>query len=132
MPDVMILDIEARLNDLADLRAKKDLLDIQKKDLIDSVIPTEVKIKLREIDDEFADAYSALATALQEVESEIKHAVIEQGHSFTGNALQAVYMPGPVTWESKVLEGMAKLIPQINEARKEGEPFVQIRKNGKK
>ncbi|CAK0771531.1 hypothetical protein CCP3SC15_4350001 [Gammaproteobacteria bacterium] len=40
----------------------------------------------------------------------------------------AVYTKGRVSWDSKKLDGMMILVPELASARKEGEPSVSIRK----
>ncbi len=55
----------------------------------------------------------------------VKAAFIENGESVKGASLHAVYSKGRVSWE---LEGLMMIIPQLKDARKEGDPSVTIRR----
>jgi len=116
------------LDRLADLRAAPDAIRLQKQALVDTILTAEIKAKLAEIDAEFSAPLQAAEQAAAEVEAKIKDAVSAYGETVKGGALMAVYVKGRVTWDGKKLDGMMSLIPQLKDARKEGEPSVTIRK----
>jgi len=118
------------LEQLTELYAQKDLLNIAKDEARDDAIPEEVEAALADIDAEFAPKLEAVAEKIAALEAEAKAAVLAEGETVKGGALQAVYTKGRVTWDGKKLEGMASLLPQLKDARKEGEPSVSIRKVG--
>jgi len=118
------------LEQLTDLYAQRDLLNIDRDQARDDAIPEEVKAALADIDAEFAPKQEAVAEKIAALEEQAKVAVLAEGATVKGGALQAVYTKGRVTWDSKKLEGMASLIPELKDARKEGEPSVSIRKVG--
>jgi len=118
------------LEQLTELYAQQDLLKIAKEDARDAAIPEEVEAALADIDAEFSPKLDAIAQKISTLEADAKTAVLAEGATVKGGALQAVYTKGRVTWDSKKLEGMASLIPQLADARKEGEPSVSIRKVG--
>lgn len=118
------------LEQLTELYAQKDLLNIAKDEARDAAIPEEVEAALADIDSEFAPKLDAVAEKIETLEAQAKTAVLAEGVTVKGGALQAVYTKGRVTWDGKKLEGMASLIPQLADARKEGEPSVSIRKVG--
>jgi hypothetical protein len=117
-----------KLDQLAELKSKLDALLLQKAALVDSVMTPEIKAKLTEIDIEFAAPYEECQAQIAPLETEIREEVAAQGATIRGAHLMAVYMRGRITWDGRKLDGMMVLIPQLREARKEGDPSVQIRK----
>ena len=118
---------EEKLDQLADYRAQRDLLNLQKQELIDAVLTAEIKAKLAEIEAEFGMKAEAVNENIAGLEAEIKAEVIAVGHTVKGGSLMAVWSKGRVSWDSKKLDGMMILIPQLADARKEGDPSVSIR-----
>lgn len=118
------------LEQLTELYAQKDLLNIAKDEARDAAIPEEVEAALADIDAEFSPKLDAVAEKIESLEAQAKAAVLAEGATVKGGALQAVYSKGRITWDGKKLEGMASLLPQLADARKEGEPSVSIRKVG--
>ena len=118
------------LEQLTELYAQQDLLKIDRDQARDNAIPEEIKAALADIDAEFSPKLDAVAEKIAKLEADAKTAVLAEGATVKGGALQAVYTKGRVTWDGKKLEGMAALIPQLADARKEGEPSVSIRKVG--
>jgi hypothetical protein len=58
----------------------------------------------------------------------VKEQVLTKGSTAKGKYLMAVWSKGRVSWDSKTLDGLALILPQITTARKEGEPSVSFRK----
>lgn len=122
------LEIKKALDRLSELQSALDALGLQKQALIDQVITPEVRAQLAEIDAEFAPMIEAATAQANELEVQIKIAVIAAGASVKGTYLQAVYSKPRVTWDSKQLDGMMALIPGLAAARKEGAPSVSLRR----
>lgn len=118
------------LEQLTELYAQRDLLNIDHAQARDNAIPEEVEAALADIDAEFAPKQDAIAAKISSLEEQAKTAVLAEGETVKGGALQAVYAKGRVTWDGKKLDGMMSLIPQLEDARKVGEPSVSIRKVG--
>lgn len=87
----------------------------------------EIKAELEAIEAEFSDKSEGARLNIEELEAQIKHYVIEHGASVKGEFLHAVYSKPRVSWDTKILDGMIALIPQIAEAKKFGSPSVSIR-----
>lgn len=118
------------LEQLTELYAQQDLLKIDHDKARDAAIPEEVEAALADVDAEFAPKLDAVAQKIAALEADAKTAVLAEGATVKGGALQAVYAKGRVTWDGKKLDGMMSLIPQLEDARKVGEPSVTIRKVG--
>lgn len=118
------------LEQLTELYAQRDLLHLDQTKARDNAIPAEVAQALADVDAEFMPKHQAVAEKIEALEAKIKTAVLAEGESVKGGALQAVYAKGRVTWDGKKLDGMMSLIPQLEDARKVGEPSVSIRKVG--
>ena len=120
--------IKKKLNDLAEYRAHFDVLELNKQELIDSVLTPEIKTKIAEIEVEFADKTITIREAIQRLEDEIREDVVEAGETVKGDHLNAVFMKGRVSWDTKGLDGFALTHPEILYMREEGKPSVSIRK----
>ena len=121
--DTLIKD----LNQLTDYRSRLDALNLEKQVAIDAVLTPEIRAELEAIDAEFAEKAEGAQLNIAELEANIKHCVLEYGSTVKGNYLMAVWNKPRTTWDSKKLEGMIAIIPQIAKARKIGEPTVTIR-----
>lgn len=115
------------LNRLAEYQAQRTVAELDKQALVDSVLTPEIKAKLADIDAEFADKVAAVDQNIADLTAQVKEAVIQNGASVKGSHLQAVYAKGRVSWNTKLLEGLAMVIPQVNEAKTVGDPSVSIR-----
>lgn len=124
------MNITEMLDQLADYRAAADALRLRKEDEINAVLSDEQRARIAEIDAEYAGMQERVDEQAAELEGQIKDVIIASGQTVRGARLQAVYVKGRVTWDSRELEGMMALIPQIREARREGKPSVTIRAIG--
>jgi hypothetical protein len=115
----------------------RQALEAQQQALIDSVLTPEILAQVDAIKAEFAPKFEALnndqnyqrakneADTLTEA---IKQQVISAGATIKGSVLQAVFIKGRVTFDTKALEGYAAAHPEIEKFKKVGEPSVTIRK----
>ena len=122
--------IQELLLEIADLQAHKSLLALDKQSRVDVVLTPQIKAAIEEINAEYLTLEIHADTQIEELLAIVKKEVIAEGKSVKGQHLQAVYVKGRVTWDSKKLDGMMVLMPALAEARKEGEPTVTIRKVG--
>ena len=122
------MDIVKALDELAEYQAQVDALSLQKRALLESAVPADVKARMDEIEAEFVYKSSAAQDNISRLEAEIKEAVKAEGKSVKATLLHAVFAKGRETWDSKGLDGLLVAIPQLAQFRKEGEPSVAIRK----
>ncbi len=123
-------EIEKQLDQLANFQAEKDYLALHKKELIDQVLTPEIKARLEEIEEEFAGRTQAVEDNIAVLEEEIRHAVIQHGETIRGTFLRAVWNQGRITWDSKAMERYSQTHPEVLAYRKQGEPFISIKKIG--
>ncbi len=121
------MDIQTKLDRLAELRAAPDAIRLAKQAIVDTILTDAIKAQLADIDAEFAPQLNAAQEAAETLEAEIKFDILANGASVKGAHLQAVWNKGRVSWDSKKLDGMMSLIPQLAQARSEGQPSVTIR-----
>ena len=115
---------------LVNYRSAKDkltLIIMQKEDAKSQVLTPEIKAQLAEIDAEFDERINQVDKELTECETLAKTAVIQAGQIVTADGVKAVYNKGRESWDSKVLEGMAIVFPDLLKARKTGDPYVTFR-----
>lgn len=124
------MNAKEMLDRLAELYAQRDLAELDKKHLIDQVLTPEIKAQIEDIEIEFGARTEAINTTADELEKQIKDYVKRLGETAKGDHVMAVFNRGRISWDNRKLEGMMSLIPQLAEARKEGEPSVSIRRMG--
>ncbi len=120
--------VKSKLDLIAEYQSQKDLLNLQKQEIIDTILTPEIKAKIAEIEAEFTGKGETADTNIAALTAEVKDMVIQTGASIKGNNLHAVYAKGRVSWDAKGLDGYAVGHPEILYMRKEGEPSVSIRK----
>jgi phage terminase small subunit len=121
-------EIKQKLDELADLQCQREVIDLDKQKMIDSVYTPEIRQAIKDIEAEFADRYPAVDEKIAALTAEVKDAVIALGETVNGEHLQAVFVKGRTSWDTGKLDGMMALIPQLAEARKVGSPSVTLRK----
>lgn len=124
------MNAQGILEKLTEAYAQRDLLNIEQADQIQKLMPIEVQKAISDMAEEYVPRHEAIGAKIAELEAQAKEAVIAQGQSIKGGALQAVFVTGRVSWDSKMLDGLTIIIPELNQARKVGEPSVTIRKAG--
>ena len=121
-------EIKAKLDKLFEYQSQIDVLNLEKKELIDSVLTPEIKAKIADIETEFAGKAEAAERNSASLTAEIKEAVIPVGETVRGDFLMAVWNKGRTSWDTAQLNKAIKLIPALAEYKKEGSPSVSIRK----
>jgi hypothetical protein len=119
--------IKKLLNDLADYRAGRDAINLQKQAIIDTILTDEIKKQIADIEAEFAEKSVTVNEKIAEAEAAVKTAILEHGASVKSDFLHAVWVKGRISWDTKSLDGYAVAHPELLGFRKEGEPSVTIR-----
>jgi len=96
-----------------------------KQRFLDSVL-TEYHHKIQAFDDDIVELQDKAAA----IEEQVRMATLAEGKTIKRKFGQAVWAKGRVSWDAKGLEGVAAVIPEIRQFRKEGEPSVSIRAVG--
>ena len=120
--------IKQLLQQLEELYAQQDVVALQKQEVMDKLLPPELKAELAAIDLEFGQQTEAIAETIKVIEAEIKVAVVAHGATVKGQKFMAVFNKGRVSWDTKGLDGYAVAHPEVERFRKQGEPSVSIRK----
>ena len=121
------MTIEQKLAQLDEFFAQAEVLRIDYDAKRKAILAT-VQAELDALDAEYSPMKDAVLENITRLEGEIKTDVIQHGETVKGARFTAVYVKGRVTWDTKKLDGMMSLIPQLADARKQGEPSVTIRK----
>jgi len=124
------MNVVEMLEQLSEFYAQLDMLQFQKADLLDTVMPPEIKQAVEDVNAEFADKENTVRENMADLEDAVKQAVIEEGETSKGGVLQAVYNKGRVSWDTRKLEGLMIAFPKLEEARRHGDPYVAIKKVG--
>lgn len=122
------MSIESKLQQIDELNAQLDLVNIHKQDAINRVLTPEIKAELAAIDAEFGEQVKAINETLAIIEAEVKAGVVALGSTVKSGRYMAMYNKGRVTWDTKKMEGFAIAHPELAALRKEGEPFVTIKR----
>jgi len=120
--------IQEKLDELSELYAQRDLSILDKQKLIDSILTNEIKSRIAEIEAEYSGRNEAVSEKIEALEAEVKELVKAGGASVKGQFIHAIFTKGRVTWDGKQLDGLMIAIPELAQARKQGEPSVSLRK----
>lgn len=120
--------IKLRLDELSEVMSARDVARIDYQTARNALIPKEIQIALADLDAEFTLRDAAIALNIEELEKEIKQAVLAHGSSVKGMHLHAVYNRPRVIWDTRGLDRYAAQHPEVVIFRSEGDPNVAIRK----
>jgi phage host-nuclease inhibitor protein Gam len=104
--------IKQKLDRLAEYNAHKMIVQNDKQRLIDAVLTDEIKAKIAEIEDEFADQITIVEASINNLQTEIKADIVSYGSSVKGQVYHAIFMKGRVSWDTKGLDGFAVAHPE--------------------
>jgi len=114
------------LDQLAELRAAVASLNADRRarevEILAAVQP--------ELDALAAEYEPLVATATERaagLETAIKAAVLHAGHTVKGQHYMAVYAAGRTSWDTKKLQGLALVHPEISACASKGDPTVSFR-----
>ena len=120
--------VENMLYQLHDCEQSLVALQLKQQELIDQMIPAEVKQAIADIHAEFDPRMSIAAANVENIKQLIKTEILMLGRTVENEFYQVQWKKGRAGgFDTKMLEGMARLIPQLNDARKpDGEPTVSF------
>lgn len=118
---------QSKLDRLADFRAQRDLLEVKRNEMIDTILTPEIRQQLADIQAEFNLKVSAVEENISDLEGQIKQDVLCLGTTQKGAILEAVWVSGRITWDNRNLDAYALEHPEIIRFRKKGDDYVTIR-----
>ncbi len=104
----IVLTTEKKMEAYYALREALQLISIQEQEEIDKVLTPEILEKVELIRAKYKDTKESMTYEISALESEIKADVISKKETIKSENVMAVWNKGRVTWDSKLLEGMAK------------------------
>lgn len=123
----MTKEIKCLVNQYSETIDVIEELNAEKRELLNSIIPEEIREKIDEIEFEYSERIKLFEETINTYRERIKEAVINAGVTVKGDKHMAVYVKPRVSWNDAFLMGLAATIPSILEARKEGSPSIQIK-----
>lgn len=108
---------------LSDLANAKD-------DLHELAAPLEAQIEV--LDRKLSDLTGYAQASVSRLEAEIRHETLLHGETVKGTRIWAVYNRGRVSWDDRALMGFVAISPEILPFRRQGKPYVSIRKASKR
>ncbi len=120
-------DIYECIEKYSDMVVGIDMINAEKQALIDQVLTSEIKEKLKEIEAEYAPKLQLIMQEKDTLEAQVKDAALQAGQTIKGTYHQFVFTKGRVSWDTKALDGYATAHPEIAQFRKEGNPSVSVR-----
>jgi len=123
----MTKKIEEQLNELAEERAKLQVLELREQEEISAILTPELRTQIEAVKAHYVSVSADTQTAVDGLEAAIKLAVIAHGKTVKGNFLMATWNKARETWDSSGLAGYAVAHPEINAFRKTGKPSSTIR-----
>jgi len=109
------VSVYSLLESLADARAERESLS------------ADLDAQIRALEEERAAVCFGVDQRIEKLERNIRSSVLAEGSSIKGTRLQAVYVKGRTTWDSRLLQGYAVAHPEIEAFKKVGNPSVSIR-----
>ena len=107
-------NIARQLTDqLIEMRAHQDAVMLQKKALLEQVMPKEVLEQIDEIEVEFSPTLQAIDDEIDEIEHRLRGLIIGAEESYKGENLTVKYSQPRKTWDAKKLEQLARRHPEI-------------------
>jgi 5-methylcytosine-specific restriction endonuclease McrA len=123
--------ITQEINELSELYAQIESLELQKQARIDEILSPEIKSKLDAIELEFSALIHSVEENIQITKERIKPSVLQFESTVKGMGLQVVYYKGRVSWDGKSLDSYAMSHPEILQFRRQGKPSVSFRRINK-
>lgn len=87
----------------------------------------DIEKRKREIEAEFSGKSEDVDKNIAALEAQIKAETKAKGETVKGKYFMAVYVKGRTSWNNDMLDGMISLVPQLEKARKVGEPSITLR-----
>jgi len=120
------LDVPLELNCLFAVRAELASIELKWSEKRKEAVPADVRDLLTQLDKERAQDLAQLQAKQAELEQRIKQHVLATGEVGHGECLGVSLCLGKKSWDSKILEKLAKTHEIILTAQKTGEPYAII------
>lgn len=117
-----------KLDALTEKMAQRDLLVLKKAELMELIIPLEVKKEIEALGAEFDPNIAAAELDIETLTAEIKNEVKAAGTTIRGKYLRGTFVAGRTLWDNKILEGIATIFPQILAAKSTSATSARIDK----
>lgn len=121
-------DIYAKIERFSDIEVGIDLAKREKEALLDGILTPEIKEKIAELDAEFQPKIDQLILERELLEAEIKAEVLVASRTIKGTYHNFTWNKPKVSWDTKALDVYAMAHPEILQFRKEGDPYVSVRR----
>jgi DNA polymerase-3 subunit epsilon len=91
-----------------------------------AAIMAKVASELTALDDEIRPLMDDMMNQISIMSDTIKTTTLKRRKTFKGSHLQAMFVNGRVTWDTRALDGYTAAHPELNTFRKVSEPSVRI------
>lgn len=122
----VLLEAEHALCELLRARAERAAVEAEYR-AARAAILERVRAELDALDARFADRTAQVAETEKQAEEEARKQVLKAGQTIKVAGVQAVYMPGRVSWDSEGLEAYAQRHPELLAYRRVGQAYVTFR-----
>lgn len=107
-----------KLDELFELYAQRDAIALSKRELIDSVIPVEVRAAIGDIESEFQPKEIEVIEKIEQLEASIKTEAIAQRSWLDGQQLMCVFRQGgkqvQVDDVLRIADRFEKTVPEVS------------------
>jgi len=126
MNGVTVEKVERGLVRLAEMRDQLEMIQLAYTAAMDQATAPVAKA-VTAVKSKYEPEIAAVAKRMEELKGKIKEATIELGKTVDGEGVSSVYSRGRTGWDTAQLEFIAKSTPEVEEARKEGDPYASIK-----
>lgn len=117
------------LDKLAQLESSVLDLELEKTRSISAIIPDPLRKQLQAIEDEYDLKFQTIKIELETTEATIRAMAIFANETVKGGSgYRAEYSAGKISWDTKGLLGFAVAHKEVLAFRKEGKPFISIKR----
>jgi hypothetical protein len=121
------MTIQENLKQIVTWRNKIAKRDKQMDKWIMNQLNPAQRAEFKQIQDDISEFKKVANEKLDQLEKAVKEEVLNLKETVRGDGLMAVYIKEGVSWDTQLLFNLATRIPEIKEAQKKKEPFVQIK-----
>ena len=123
--------IEA-LDKLADCEDQLEVERLRHEEVMDNLIPQELKDEATRLRQLYAVKTEGLVAAVDGLKGGIQTIALALRHTVKGERRQAVYNNGRTSWDNRALTAYAKTHPEVADLKKQGDPYVSVRNVAKR
>lgn len=110
-----VITTEKKLDEYAEFKAQKTLLDLDKQKLIDTVYTPEIKKAVSDIEAEFTDKSKAVSDKISALNDAIVAEAVTMKSSAHGKFFMVVYNPGGSSVSASDVEKLALTYDKVNQ-----------------